>query len=460
MINCSKFAWLTKRGKKFNKKPKEITSSVGGDVVFTPIYHNDAISIVHDACVICVDGKKERTLEEKIEFIAGKVKLGHESILEHTNYIVKLNFHQYNGTLAEAFMEMSDCFKYLNVKTKIYSNEYYTDCTVLIGGSVRGYKHMIRTIKNYKNPIYITLLDYIKLEMPSCFFSDLIADGIFDEDQFLNVYEKENGYKNADYRASLKVMQKHDQSKVITLFADSLFDVYNKLNKEFDYYELMDFCCINTAFVNVSRACSHQLVRHRAGITQLSQRYVDMSDAVELNSLIPTTTIDLSRIFYNSPKKDVVMDTDKLITIYNEIYKLLLDKGWKREDARYFLPNIAPTTLYMTFTYRGFLKAYQLRTGNGAQREIKLLFKSLFKSLDNNNCFEEATKHAFPKIETNFDILDYVKPRYEFEEILAEKYAQGVLKEGNYKEDEVMKTICETIPEQLDNIKDKLKKEE
>ena len=45
--------------KKKKKKLKEIISSA--DIGFTPIYHNDAIAIVHDACIVCVDGKKERT---------------------------------------------------------------------------------------------------------------------------------------------------------------------------------------------------------------------------------------------------------------------------------------------------------------------------------------------------------------------------------------------------------------
>lgn len=412
--------------KKKRKKLKEITSSTG-DIVFTPIYHNDAISIVHDACVICVDGKKERTVEEKVDFIATKVRLGHESILEHTNYIVKLTFEGTDKN--DALLEMMDCFKYLNIKTKVYSNEYYSSYTVLIGGSVRGYKHIIRTIKNYKNPIYVTLLDYIKLTMPSCFFSDLIEDGIFTQDQFLDVYEEETGYNHTDYRKTIKVTKDNVQSTAIPLYADPINIIYNNLNQEFDYYELMDFCCINTIFINVSRACSHQLVRHRAGITQLSQRYVDMSDSMKLTDIVPDEVLNLQD-FFKSEQPGLYINTEDFLDLCNYVYKQLLDDGIKREDARYFLPNATPTTLYMTFTYRGFLKAYKLRTGKGAQEEIRNLFGKLFRKLINEDRILFDAKYG------GFNELDFIKPRYEFEEILAEKLAQKTLKEGNIKDGE------------------------
>lgn len=423
----------------FKKKKLKSFKAIGGnDIVFTPIYHNDAIAIVHDACVICVDGQKERTAKEKEEFIAGKVNLGHESILEHTNYIVKLEFQSNDNYYINALYEMMDCLKFLNVKTKVYNiedpqsstksnktivknNTVADNCvfvggdiiinnnntskyTVLIGGSVRGYKHIIRTIYNYKNPIYLALLDYIKLEMPSCFFSDLIKEGIFNKTDFMDVIEKENGYPNTDYRSYIN---KDYQSVGVVLSVDPIEDIYESLNGEFSYYELMDFCVANTISINVSRSCSHQEVRHRAaGITQLSQRYVDMRNSIELNNLIDKAEIDLQEFF--NVEEPLAISTHEFMEFSKYVYNKLIEAGWKKEDARFFLPNLTATTLYVTFTFRGLFKAIELREGKGAQAEIKQLFE----------CLENGFRHKLniDKLE-GFTMHDYILPRYDFESL-------------------------------------------
>lgn len=385
--------------------PKKVESRVD-DFWFTPVYHNDAISIVHDACVVCVDGKKERTIEEKVKFIYDKVKIGHESILEHSNYIVLLSFVG-NPDNLEALAEMMDCFKYLTVKVKQYEveNEPFANMQVLIGGSVRGYKHIIRTIYNYNNPIYQTLLDYIENYIPSCFFSDLIEDGTLYQKDFLDIYVNDDDsgitlpeiadYKHEDYRAIMRQAKAEGKTGIMLAF-DNLMDISLRLNGKFTYYELMDFAMVNTVFVNVSRSCSHQLVRHRAGITQLSQRYVEMDGQM----ILPCTLNEsqMKRCTY-------------LLNDCNSLYKSLIEEGIKKEDARYILPNACDTTVYMSFTFRNVIKAYVLRTGKGAQKEIKDAFKCLIpKDSEFRKCVDSYE---------GMKMTDYVKPRYEFEALLA-----------------------------------------
>lgn len=385
--------------KKKTKKPIVIKSGTCGDISYSPIYHNDAISIVHDACVICVDGKKERTVEEKAEFIAGKVKLGHESILEHTNYIVEITMSG-DMDIIKAYYEMAHCFKYLNVKLKIYEDDpYFYKYVILIGGSVRGFKHIIRTIENPSNPLYSTIMEYIKYEIPSCFFSDLISDNIFSKEQFNDIYsilDEEDkdiqdvyDYKNLDFRGIIN----WDETKSYLLYMDDIGKIYDRLCGAYSYYELMDFACINTAFINVSRACSHQLVRHRSGVTQLSQRYVNMKDAI---MVLPESIKD---------NTDVLKTCGDILVKYVDLVNL---DNIKKEDARYILPNACSTSLYMTFTYRNLLKAYELRTGKGAQAEIKDLFHSLF---------DDKLNYISNLSDLTSDALDYIKPYYKFEEI-------------------------------------------
>lgn len=384
--------------KKKKKKLKEIISSA--DIGFTPIYHNDAIAIVHDACIVCVDGKKERTLDEKVKFISDKVKIGHESILEHSNYIVLLNFTG-NPDNLEAYMDILECFKYLNVKAKIYQSdgEPYGQVKLLIGGSARAYKHLIRTCNNHNNPIYKTLLEYIQYAIPSCFFSDLIQDNVLKELDFLNLYSDDD-YKNIDYKCNTKTTTIDDG---IILYVDNIYDIYKRLDGVFDSYELMDFCMVNTLFHNVSRACSHQIVRHRNGVTQLSQRYVDMKNAP---MILPPLDIP------SQAKNEMVILLDQIVNKYTE----LVDKyEMKKEDARYLLPNACATTLYMTFTFRNFLKAYQLRTGKGAQREIHIVFDKLYSGLEKywETQFDKDLESCHPMV--------YLEPKLVFDGIEADK---------------------------------------
>lgn len=385
--------------------PKAIQSKVD-DFWYTPVYHNDAISIVHDACVVCVDGKKQRTVDEKVQFIYDKVKIGHESILEHSNYIVLISFTG-NPENLEALAEIMDCFKYLTVKVKQYEveNEPFARIELLIGGSVRGYKHIVRTIYNYNNPIYQTLLDYIKANIPSCFFSDLIEDDIFNKHDFMDVYYQDDDatctipeiadYRHKDYREMMR--QGKDEGKTgIMLAYDNIIDISLRLHGKFTYYELMDFCMVNTVFVNVSRSCSHQLVRHRAGITQLSQRYVEMD-----GQMILPCTLNESQM-----KRCTLLLND-----CNSLYKDLINEGIKKEDARYILPNACDTTVYMSFTFRNLIKAYSLRTGKGAQKEIKDAFKCLIpKECDFRNSIDTLE---------DIKMIYYIKPRYDFEALLA-----------------------------------------
>jgi len=113
----------------------------------------------------------------------------------------------------------------------------------------------------------------------------------------------------------------------------------------------------------ISRACSHQLVRHRmASFNQQSQRYVKYSHGL---GFITPPAID-----GNSSAKDKF---DKLNDMALRIYRELLEEGIKAEDARYVLPNSTETKLVVTMNARELLHFFSLRCCNRAQWEIKNL---------------------------------------------------------------------------------------
>jgi thymidylate synthase (FAD) len=111
----------------------------------------------------------------------------------------------------------------------------------------------------------------------------------------------------------------------------------------------------------VSRAMTHQLVRHRiASYTQQSQRYVKY-DTLE-NYVTPPS------IAKNARAKKKYDDTLKKISdTYNELLNLDIPK----EDARFILPNAAKTNIIVTMNARELRHFFNLRCCSRAQWEMR-----------------------------------------------------------------------------------------
>ena len=112
----------------------------------------------------------------------------------------------------------------------------------------------------------------------------------------------------------------------------------------------------------ISRACSHQLVRHRlASYSQESQRYVDMSD--------PEWALPPS-ISENSEALGVWNQFADQATI---AYRALREMGVRKEDARFLLPNAAATRIIVTMNFRELRHLFRVRGDRAAQWEIRAL---------------------------------------------------------------------------------------
>lgn len=110
----------------------------------------------------------------------------------------------------------------------------------------------------------------------------------------------------------------------------------------------------------ISRACSHQLVRHRmASFSQRSQRYCfeDGFNYIEPEDINENENEDkIFRDFMRHSK---------------EVYSKLIDKGVKPEDARMVLPNACETKIIVTMNARELLHFFKLRCCKRAQKEIR-----------------------------------------------------------------------------------------
>ena len=110
----------------------------------------------------------------------------------------------------------------------------------------------------------------------------------------------------------------------------------------------------------MSRACSHQLVRHRiASYSQESQRYVDMSGP---EWVLPPAVEE-------NPEARAVWD--RFAGEVQAAYRALRELGVRKEDARFVLPNGAATRIVVTMNFRELLHLFRLRISPEAQWEIR-----------------------------------------------------------------------------------------
>lgn len=115
------------------------------------------------------------------------------------------------------------------------------------------------------------------------------------------------------------------------------------------------------AIDGVSRALTHQLVRHRlASYNQQSQRYVSYTETPQF--IVPP----------NVAADPIALER---FNATNEVafagYRALIDAGVPAEDARYLLPNAMETKIVVTMNPRELLHFFELRCCKRAQWEIR-----------------------------------------------------------------------------------------
>ncbi len=147
----------------------------------------------------------------------------------------------------------------------------------------------------------------------------------------------------------------------------------------------------------ISRACSHQLVRHRLNTySQQSQRYVKIKeDYEELLCLKARNHFQL--IWEIVDKYFVVSTKDKKDNHYLPYvdsllnYVLATQKNTKAEDARDYLLGCAKTNIVMTTNLRQLIHISKLRLCTRAQKEIRMVFTAIKKELEHGYSEELAS---------------------------------------------------------------------
>ncbi len=129
----------------------------------------------------------------------------------------------------------------------------------------------------------------------------------------------------------------------------------------------------------ISRAASHQLVRHRiASYSQQSQRYV----TADFGYVAPAT------VARGAARGKFERHMRKSAALYRE----LIGAGVPAEDARFVLPNATETKILVTMNARELRHFFALRTCRRAQWEIRGLAVEMLRIAKNKAplLFEDA----------------------------------------------------------------------
>lgn len=153
-------------------------------------------------------------------------------------------------------------------------------------------------------------------------------------------------------------------------------------------------------FEGVSRALTHELVRHRhLSYSQLSQRYVDESDVAFV--LPPEIAAEGAafELFKQSCERSLE-DYRKLLAQIEEQVKdepsATLRRKRARQTARSLLPNAAETKIVVTGNARAWRHFIELRASESAEAEIRVLAVKVLRALQ-----EEA-----PNLFADYKVVD------------------------------------------------------
>lgn len=138
---------------------------------------------------------------------------------------------------------------------------------------------------------------------------------------------------------------------------------------ELGHYSVLEHANFTFGVEGVSRACSHQLVRHRlASYSQQSQRYVSHVE--------PFTAVTPPSI---ASQPELAVKYEALLTELHQHYRDFIDAGIPAEDARFVLPNAAATKIVITMNARELRHFFGLRCCRRAQWEIQEMATEMLK---------------------------------------------------------------------------------
>lgn len=380
-----------------------------------PLLYNQGVDICSRACSCCWDIPCPTTTEQQIPYLGKRVIIGHTSVLEHSNIVT---YMQIPTNANDDLIEFMAACKYIGMSCK--HGEKYDMHYLIIFGSYRAYSDIYKNIKNLDNIILRYMSSCLSSTMPKEFLYDIEKDGAINTDHFSYVKPDEGNYscRNLDVDENIHIVN-----------VDSVDTLKQKIGiwcpepELFNIWDLMPMLTITVLFRHMSRTCTHQLVRHRNGITQESQRYVDYTKARFASpDKFKPEKYDSEHIYEIAIDGHIIEATLRdLGCLLQDVYGQLKDPelgdyALLKEDARAYLPsNTECDKIYITFNFRNFFMFLKLREDKAAQAEIRLYATTL----------GEWFRKTFPDM--NQEFMDYMlQPNYAIDPDPVEKYTTDI----------------------------------
>jgi thymidylate synthase (FAD) len=147
-----------------------------------------------------------------------------------------------------------------------------------------------------------------------------------------------------------------------------------------------EFCDFTFHIEGISRALSHQLVRHRlASYAQRSQRYCSEGN---FNYVVPKSI---------KSNQGAFEEYTEIMYQITDMYRLLQEMGIPNEDARMVLPNACETVIEVKMNLRTLMNFMNERLCTCAQWEIRELALAMKKAIVEK--YPELEPYLVPKCE-------------------------------------------------------------
>ena len=253
-----------------------------------------------------------------VRFIQDIIKRGHESVLEHGNYVFLLpdNTYEYTINMYTGYEFGVDAKNGISGRIRFSQFNYNNG---IVSGNIRAWRDFIRVIQRNR--------DNVPAWMSHAFYNNPAFEDLgleFERCEFIQLQREDLTQKEADIH----------------------------------WTETVHFVC--------SRAISHELVRHRAlSPTQESQRFCNYSKGKfggEITFIEPLWTKDdeLQRRLWSNTME-----------MLEDGYLGFLQVGRQSQEAREVLPNSTKTELVMTGTLGEWKHFFNLRCADDAHPEMR-----------------------------------------------------------------------------------------
>lgn len=155
---------------------------------------------------------------------------------------------------------------------------------------------------------------------------------------------------------------------------------------------VMEHTSFTFGIEGISRACSHQLVRHRiASYSQKSQRYVN-ENGFEFITPPEIEALPEAKAEFDRAMENLTSSYEKIADILTASHRArFLSEGMDEksatskarklanEDARFVLPNACETKIVVTMNVRSLFNFFEHRCCNRAQWEIRAVAEEMLR---------------------------------------------------------------------------------